>query len=195
MYFFFSYRNFSKFSDGNAVWKRERAGLESSPLASFFTGNEEWQLHCISQLSDETDLCWETLKGAQSTWGAMPVRATAPSSSRIIFEQDASVSRSIALSSAFLFLIFRGGSSPPRCSTKLSLCCLGWVKGLLFIISLGLSGKHHGAFPFPDSMYQHHGRRDLFRVTGHILWCYFCNDDQKSFKRMLKSNKWFYGPL
>lgn len=52
--------------------------LESSPLASFFTGNEEWQLHSISQLSDETDLCWEIVNGTQAVRGAMPAGACAP---------------------------------------------------------------------------------------------------------------------
>lgn len=52
--------------------------LESSPLASFFTGNEEWQLHSISQLSDETDLCWEIMNRTQAVQGTMPARACAP---------------------------------------------------------------------------------------------------------------------
>lgn len=70
----FSYYNFSTFSDENAVWKRGRAILKASPLASFFAGNEEWCLYW--HLSDETDLCWEIPKGAQPIWSVMPVRAS-----------------------------------------------------------------------------------------------------------------------
>lgn len=70
----FSYYNFSKFSDGNAVWKRERTVLKASPLASFFAGNEEWCLYW--HRCDETDLCWEIPKGTQLTWSVMPVRAS-----------------------------------------------------------------------------------------------------------------------
>lgn len=125
---FFSYYNFSKFSDGNAVWKRERAVLEALPLASFFTGNEEWRLYSISQLSDETDLCWEILKGTQSTWGVTPMRASLPSFSWMIFEQDSSVCRGTLLNNIpFQFLGVRGDCSPPQRpplshrSTKLAL--------------------------------------------------------------------------
>jgi len=38
---FFSNYKFSKFSDGNAVWKRESAVLKALPLVSFFAGKEE----------------------------------------------------------------------------------------------------------------------------------------------------------
>lgn len=112
---FFSDYNFSKFSDGNAVCKWERAVLEALPLASFFAGNEEWRLYSISQLSDETDLCWEILRGTRSTGGVMPMRASLPGFSWMIFERDSSICRGILLNHiAFQFPGVRGGCCPPQ---------------------------------------------------------------------------------
>lgn len=82
-------------------------------------------------------------------------------------------------------------NTPPRL-----LSCLGQVKSLSFSIYLDLAGKHCGACQCTEDMYQHGRGWDPFgvpnrtpRIAGHILCRYFCNGDQKCFKRMLKSYK------
>lgn len=89
----------------------------------------------------------------QSTWGVMPMRASLPSLSSVIFEQekDLPICRGILVyDSAFLFPGIKGSFSPSQhsslfhCSTKL-LSCLSWTKSLPFIFITIPSWKHHGA--------------------------------------------------
>jgi len=141
--------------------------LESSPLASFFTGNEEWQLHSISQLSDETDLCWEIMNRTQAVQGTMPARACAPHQLvlrghvhqwRYYTEQCFSVPR---IQGAPLFLLFHQ-----------PLTLLLGLSQELFIYLSGSICKTQWSIPFPDYMYQHCEGWEPFRITEHILWCY-----------------------
>lgn len=123
----------------------------------------------------------------QSTWGVMPMRASLLGFSWIIFEQDSSACRGILFSNTvFHFPAVRGGCSPPQhpplFPPLLQAFSFTWDKSRAFHLLF--------TWIYLEDMWSMSVYRRLVRkgITGHVLHHYFCNDDQKCFKPMLKSD-------
>lgn len=165
-------------------------------------------LLCISSQEMKNDSCTplvnylmrQTSAGKsqkeQSTWGVMPVRASLLGFSWIIFEQDSSVCRGILFSNvAFHFPGVRGGCSPPQRPPLFppfnQACSFTWDESrdfqLLFTwIYLENTVEH-------VSVQKTCPKRDSKDHWAHPAPL-FCNDDQKCFKPMLKSDnrQWLF---
>lgn len=151
-------RNFSKFSDGNAVWKRERTVLKASPLVSFFAGNEEWCLYW--HLSDEMDFCWEIPKGEQPTWSVMPVRALSTAFPEWILSRSRTHPSEEVFCSKILILNFWDSKSSSlqhqplsHCPTKLALL----LEPIPEPVVCYVVAKHDGACHCTEDVCQHWG--------------------------------------